>query len=343
MNHSLDHLSPHPIMLAPMVGLTHYAVRKAISEFLPAGARALWPTEMLNSRRIPSQHVNQAPEINFMDVENGLCPQLLANEEEFIRLSVRRLEKWGAKAIDINMGCPVVKALKHNYGVALMGDAKYAAEVVRMTVAAGTLPVSVKLRAGLESQSFEYLVDFVGGLFEAGAKWITVHPRTAEQMRKGNPDWDLLAKLKQIFPGRTIVGNGDVQVLDDIRELFEKTNCDRVMVGRALIVKPWLLGCVTRDSAGKLVYGEEPDAYAQGEMYGKFLKRVVEECTAHYEEPQGLRRLRFLITYGKPWVEFGNFLHGRIAAAQNYAEMKLAVDQFFETPQRMTAKSTLQN
>ena len=99
----LDRLSPYRIMLAPMVGLTHYAVRKGVQQFLPEGTRALWPTEMRNSRRIPSEHVNEFPETYFYDHEAGLCPQLLANEEEFIRRSVPRLESWGASAIDIGV------------------------------------------------------------------------------------------------------------------------------------------------------------------------------------------------------------------------------------------------
>jgi tRNA-dihydrouridine synthase B len=76
---------------------------------------------MLNSRRVASQREHETPETYFFDSANGIYPQLLANEEEFIRISVPRLESWGAKAIDINMGCPVKKALKHNYGCGTHG------------------------------------------------------------------------------------------------------------------------------------------------------------------------------------------------------------------------------
>lgn len=64
--------------------------------------------------------------------ETQLVPQILGNEEKAISESIRKLEDWGAEGIDINMGCPVQKALRHNYGVSLMGDPEYAAEVVRM-------------------------------------------------------------------------------------------------------------------------------------------------------------------------------------------------------------------
>jgi tRNA-dihydrouridine synthase B len=334
---TLDELSPHPVMLAPMVGLTHYAVRRGMQDFMPSGARMLWPTEMLNSRRIPHQEVNDTPEVNFMDANDvAICPQLLANEEEFIRISVPKLERWGARAIDINMGCPVVKALKHNYGVALMGDPEYAAEVVRMTVKHAKVPVSVKLRAGLDTQDFEYLANFVRGLFLAGASWVTIHPRTGKQKRRGDADWSLLRRLKDHFEKNgerfPIIGNGDVQCHEDIARFFEEAGCERVMIGRALLAKPWLL----RNEP-------EPDTYAQGEMYGQFLKKVFEECREHYRYEDGRRRLRFLVVSGKPWIEFGEYLYGRLTATNSYEELGQALDKFFSQKTKIIKESALRN
>jgi tRNA-dihydrouridine synthase len=290
---------------------------------------------MLNSRRVPSQHVNEAPEINFMDHAWGLCPQLLANEEEFIRLSVPRLESWGASAIDINMGCPVEKALKHNYGVALMGDPAYAREVVRMTVKHARVPVSVKLRAGLQGQDFDDLLVFVDGLMEAGAAWVTIHPRTAEQKRKGAADWNLIKRLKRALPDHSgrkveIIGNGDVQCHEDILRMFEESECDRVMVGRALIAKPWLI----RNEP-------DPDLETQGAFYGQFLMSVLSEMRAHYSFDAGARRMKFLVVWGKPWVEFGEYLQGRIQASTSYDAMEAAILSFFSQPQKMVKRTAL--
>ncbi len=360
---SLDQLSPHPVMLAPMVGLTHYAVRASVAEFLPVGAKALWSTEMLNSRRVASQRIHETPETFFYDAANGIYPQLLANEEEFIRISVPRLESWGAQAIDINMGCPVKKALKHNYGVALMGDPAYAAEVVRMTVKYATVPVSVKLRASgmkpreVEDQplsnkerdrlaekntevDFEYLAHFIQGLYEAGASWITLHPRTAEQKRKGDANWGLVLRLKEYFKNtpyasRGLIANGDVQTRADIRAMFEATGADRIMIGRALMAKPWLISGNLNDP--------EPDAYEQGDLYGKFLKSVVAKLTEHYELQAGMRRMRFLIVYSRPWVEFGEYLYGRVMASTTYEELAQAMNKFFDQKQKIIARTTLRS
>ena len=126
--------------------------------YLPKGARPIWPTEMLNSRRLPSQKIGETPETKAGPEENLIVPQILGNEEKFISTSVKKLTDWGAYGIDINMGCPVQRALKHNYGVALMGDQDYAKRVVEMTVAASSRPVSVKLRSG-HSKDLEFFAN----------------------------------------------------------------------------------------------------------------------------------------------------------------------------------------
>lgn len=344
----LDSLSPNPVMLAPMVGLTHYAVRDAVASFLPSEQRVLFPTEMLNSRRIPDQKIHESPETFFYDVENGLCPQLLANEENMIRRSIPKLESWGARAIDINMGCPVKKALRHNYGVALMGDPAYAAQIVRYAVEAGTVPVSVKLRAGIRGEkvsgvevgsdqlSFGYLRDFVFGLFEAGASWITLHPRTADQQRRGAADWGLIRRLKAELARSgiraPIIGNGDVQCFEDIEQMIEASDCDRVMVGRAMIVKPWLL----RNEP-------EPDSYDQGALYGEFLKKVLERMRERYELEAGLRRMRFLVRFGKPWVEYGEFLSGKVNGSRSYDVLENVFDSFFASKQKIIKRTELRS
>src|SRR5437868_3816046 len=137
-----------PLCLAPMVGLSHVALRLAVREYMPVGAKTIRPTEMLNSHRLPNEDFKTTPETLRAAHETELVPQILGNEEGPIGDSVKKLiHEWGAEGIDINMGCPVQKALKHNYGVALMGDPDYAARIVEMTVKNSTVPVSVKLRA----------------------------------------------------------------------------------------------------------------------------------------------------------------------------------------------------
>lgn len=278
-----------------------------------------------------------------MDAENGLCPQLLGNEEPYIRDSVKLLEDWGAKAVDINMGCPVRKALRHNYGVALMGDPQYAAEIVSMAVRHSTVPISVKLRAGFQRNE-EFLVNFAKGLELAGAAWITLHPRTAEQGRRGNSDWTQIRLLKDEL-SIPVIGNGDLQTLDDIDRMLNETNCDRVMMGRALLAKPWMIA-----HGFKRFYGdqwqEEDEVYLpnsseeEGAFYGRFLSRVLQLSKEYYEEVDGLKKLRFLAYHSCVWLEFGHGLYAKIKNAVSYQEVENILEYFFSHPQKSFSHTT---
>lgn len=320
-------------MLAPMVGITHFAVRQALSEFVPPELRCLWPTEMLSSRRLPNQNQGDSSETLFLDSKNGLCPQLLGNEEPLIRESIKKLEAWGARAIDINMGCPVKQALRHNYGVALMGDPKYAAEVTSMAVKSARVPVSVKFRAGFQRDE-KFLVEFTKGIESAGASWVTLHPRTADQKRRGSADWAQIRLLKNHLK-IPVVGNGDIQTEADIHRMLDETGCDRVMVGRALLAKPWLIASVAGYHDRVPKSAEEESAY-----YGRFLNRVLELMREHYEEVDGMKKLRFLVYHSSVWLEFGHTLYAKIKNAPHYEAAKAVLENFFERPQRAFSKTS---
>jgi tRNA-dihydrouridine synthase len=298
---------------------------------------------MLSSRRLPHENVGHTPESLRHADEDFLVPQILGNEESSIAASVKRLIAWGASGIDINMGCPVQKALKHNYGVALMGDAAYAAEVVRMTVRHSPVPVSVKLRVGEQNEMGEFL-DFVRGLERAGASWLTLHPRTATQKRRGNADWSQIRALREQLD-IPLIGNGDVQVADDVVEMLHETSCDMVMVGRALTARPWLLWQVGEKWGWPAPKGRTgpaprtPDA--EGAEYGRALLRLLDLMSLYFEESLALRKFRFFVRTGHVWLPFGLRLAGDIAKGRNLEETRAQVAAFFSRPVTMSKRTDL--
>jgi tRNA-dihydrouridine synthase len=132
-----------------MAGLSHVAFRQVVRSYLPAGASTLLFTEMLSTRLLPGEDVGETPQTQVAPGEEDLIPQLLGNDERLIAQSLEKLNAIRPAGIDINMGCPVSKVLKHNWGVALMGDIGYAEKVVRETRRSTQLPLSVKMRTGL--------------------------------------------------------------------------------------------------------------------------------------------------------------------------------------------------
>lgn len=339
-----------PVSMAPMVGLSHIAFRQLVRDYLPADAVTIWPTEMLNSRKLPIENLNATAETLRSLNETDLVPQILGNEESAIAKSVARLEsEWGASGIDINMGCPVRKALSHNYGVALMGDPQYAREVVRMTVRNTRLPVSVKLRAGHQND-VQFLTDFVKGLEDAGASWLTLHPRTAEMKRRGRADWDQIRHVRAEIK-IPIIGNGDVQTADDCIRLLDETGCDMAMVGRALTARPWLFWQVGEALGRPTPLGREglrapQTEEEEGAEYGRALTRFLELLNEAYgqkpfSEDLALRKFRFFVRTGSPWLQFGHDLYARSTRAKTIAEMFDMLGVFFAREQRMSKHTEL--
>jgi len=335
-----------PLCWAPMVGLSHLGLRRVLRSYLPEGAVVPWPTEMLNSRRIPGEDLKKTPETMRGDEETHMVPQILGNEEKCIADSVRRLEnEWGAQGIDINMGCPVQKALKHNYGVSLMGDANYAAEVVRVTVKNTKLPVSVKLRAvDRNEESREKLTQFVRGLQDAGASWICLHPRTAEQKRRGHADWAQIAWLKKTID-IPVVGNGDIQTIEDVFQMKNETGCDLVMSGRALAARPWLLWQVGEKLGFAPPKGREGSAPStreeEGAEYGRTLLQMIDECEKIFSPDLALRKIRFYLRTTHVWLAFGHTLTALSHKAENLNQLRESVHTFFAQPQEMVPRTEL--
>ncbi len=334
-----------PLCLAPMVGLTHVALREVMREYLPQNAYTIWPTEMLSSRRLPNEDFKTTPEIMRAAYEPGLVPQILGNEEKEIAASVARLIEWGAEAIDINMGCPVQKALKHNYGVALMGDPDYAAEVVAMTVRNSSVPVSVKLRAVGSSKEFDELLKFVTGLRKSGAAWVCLHPRTAAQKRRGWADWEQIKQLHQAvdFP---VIGNGDVQTVEDAIAMLQETGCDMAMAGRGLAARPWMLWQMGEElglpaPAGKEGLRAPRTAEEEGAEYGRSLLKLIRLSREYFGESLALRKVRFHVRTTSVWLAFGNSLYGLSTKAKTTEEMEVLVAKFFESPQEMSPRTEL--
>jgi tRNA-dihydrouridine synthase B len=346
-----------PLCLAPMVGLSHVVQRKMIQFYMPKNASTFWPTEMLNSRRIPNEVLGSNSETFVDPDESNIVPQILGNEMKAIHESIKRLKnEWDIQGVDINMGCPVQKALKHNYGVALMGDSDYAARVVEYAAEAAQklsvpIPVSVKLRAVGSTQSVPELITFVEKLVQAGADWITLHPRSAEQKRRGAADWSQITELKKNIKV-PVIGNGDIQIADDVIRMIEQTGCDGVMVGRALVARPWMVW-----QLGEKLNFESPVHFEnhkapqtqveEGAEFGRMLMKYIEFTEIYFKGKIGmsesliLRRILFFIKTTHVWLEFGHTLMSYSTRAQTVDELKILVEKFFADEQRMYQKTEL--
>jgi nifR3 family TIM-barrel protein len=294
---------------------------------------------MLSSYKLPRQKIANVGMAKMLDGEQNLVPQILGNEKKPVQDTIKILEDQGAVGIDINMGCPVKKALKHNYGVSLMGDPEYAAEVVSYAVDATKLPVSVKFRAGIQND-LEVLESFALGIQRAGASWVTLHPRTSAQKRRGRADWSQILHLKKILK-IPVLGNGDVQNLGDFKRLKDLSGCDAVMVGRALTVRPWLLWQVCEDmgfKAPKVFEGQTAPktSLEEGQEFGRHLLRLIDSLYEHYDEKEAMKHFRFYLRVAHVWLMFGHDLARKSTVCKNKKDCMALVEDFFSRPQKMS-------
>jgi tRNA-dihydrouridine synthase B len=331
-----------------MVGLSHVSFRRLVRSYTPSSARALLFTEMLSTRKIPNERLETTNELKTAPGETHFVPQLLGNEEKYIAPSVAKLLTLNPFGFDINMGCPVAHTLKHNWGVRLMGDTAYAAEVVRICKRASPLPVSVKLRGGNgEVEDLDFLLKFTEALESAGVDWLTVHPRPRAQRHKGDANWELVQAVRRAR-SVPVVGNGNVQNADDALATYEAFESDGVMIARAATARPWILWQIAR----RLGLFEAPpgrEGQRCPETPEEEGREYVQACLKHLEfmqedfpcEVDILDKFRFFAATGARWFQFGHSFWKMTTKAKSVAQLRDGIVDFgerCENPMEKTVK-----
>lgn len=331
-----------PFLVAPMVGLTHAAFRELVRSYTPRGIEVLTFTEMLSTRRIPDEKLETTNELRTVKNERFFIPQLLGNEEEYIAASVKKLMTLNPWGFDINMGCPVSHTLRHNWGVRLMGDMNYAAQVVEWTKKHAQRPVSVKLRGShADEVSVDYLLKFTETLESAGADWLTIHPRPRAQQHKGPANWDLVRTVAQErrIP---VVANGDIQNAEDALKVLSLHRADGAMIARAATARPWIFWQI----AQKLGYKTPPagrenqqcpqTSEDEGREYVHACLKLVELLRQNFSQEQYcLEKFRFFTATAARWYQFGHAFWKMTTKAKTLTELEDSLVDFgnrFENP-----------
>ncbi|MEU6012729.1 tRNA dihydrouridine synthase DusB [Streptomyces sp. NPDC047515] len=238
-------IGPHtvqpPVVLAPMAGITNAPFRTLCREF--SGGKGLFVSEMITTRALVERNEKTMQLIHFDASETPRSIQLYGVDPVTVGKAVRMIvDENLADHIDLNFGCPVPKVTRKGGGSALPYKRPLLRAILNEAVSnAGGLPVTIKMRKGIDDDHTTYL-DAGRIAVEEGVTAVALHGRTAAQHYGGTADWDAIARLKEHVPEIPVLGNGDIWSADDARRMMRETGCDGVVVGRGCLGRPWLFG-----------------------------------------------------------------------------------------------------
>jgi tRNA-dihydrouridine synthase B len=236
---------PTRLVLAPMAGVSVQAFRRQGRRF---GA-GLVCSEMVSCAGLQHGNERTLGYLRIASDERPLAVQIFGSEPEVMAEAARLVEDAGADLVDVNFGCPVKKVTKTGAGATLLEDPERASAIVSAVADSVSVPVTVKMRRGLENGSRACL-ELGPRLVDAGAESLTLHPRSARQMYTGEADHSLTAELVSRVDV-PVVASGDVTSRARAQAILATTGAAAVMVGRAAQGNPWALREIIEGEAGQ--------------------------------------------------------------------------------------------
>jgi len=305
-----------PLALAPMVGLSHSALRILILEL---GGIGLFFSEMLSVKRLPFENEIVSPFLCRTPAEAPFFYQIFAGPEQNIVPAVERLHLLNAQGIDLNLGCPAPALRRLGAGSFMPPDVVQ--KTIRSLRAATHLPISAKIRLGTQLDE-QGLLNFCKMLEQEGVDLLTVHGRLQGEKFCRRPRWDWIGKVKK-FVNIPVIANGGIFTVSDARECLEQSGADGLMIGRGAVCKPWLFANIAKE-----VYNFNISTdYDVRDIYFRFIELLEER----FLPERRLGRLKQFTHYYSSNFSFGHHFAIGVQNSKTMAEASETALKFFET------------
>ena len=312
-----------PVVLAPMAGITNTAFRRLCREF----GGGLYVSEMVTSRALVEQTEGSMRIIGHHPTESIRSVQLYGVDPVTISRAINLLvDNDKADHIDLNFGCPVPKVTRKGGGAALPWKRDLFEAIVKSAVkAAGDIPLTIKMRKGIDSEHLTFL-DSGKVARDAGVTAIALHGRTASDYYSGNADWNAIADLRESLPDVQVLGNGDIWSAADAIRMMRETGVDGVVVGRGCLGRPWLFGDLQKAFDE---YRRDPNSNAAIDLIQPILGQVADAFKRHAEllveyfenEEHACRDIRKHVAWYFKGYPVGGEFRAKLAQVQSLEHM----------------------
>ncbi len=268
---------PSRFFLAPLAGYTSWSFRVSVRE---NGGVGLVTTDLVNARSLIENRRRSLELTETSPDDRPIAIQLYGHVPSEMSEAARRVVDLGATLVDINMGCPVRKVVKSGGGSALMCDTFNATKLVESVVQAVSVPVTVKMRLGWDSET-PTAPELARSFEQIGVAAVIIHGRTRGQGFRGAVSHDGIRDVVQAVQTMAVVGNGDVRTLAEAERMFRETGCAAISIGRGALGNPFLFRQL--DSWARTGDpGPDPTFDERLDMMARHFHRLVERRGDHY-------------------------------------------------------------
>lgn len=306
------------IILAPMAGVTDKPFRIICKEM----GVGLTVTEMISSKAVFYNDSKTKKLYNLDGEEGPIAIQLFGSDLEAIKYATEEVSKL-ADIIDFNMGCPAPKIVKNGDGSRLLLDLDLVEKIVRTIRNNTDKPITFKIRKGWDENNI-VAVEVAKVIEKAGADAITIHGRTRKEFYSGKADWDIIKQVKENV-SIPVIGNGDIIDEESAEKMFEYTNVDGIMVGRAAFGNPWIF----KEIIYYLQNGKKMEKPTLDERFNVMMKHIEMEVQEKNEEV-AVKEMRKQLSWYIKSLKDSSHMRDKINKIATKEELINEIKQYFE-------------